>query len=138
VTERSVGSMIRDEASPDVIPRVIWDDLLDGFAWGHIAGCSYPGGIEHYIFTACVALQMGLSPLPEYFSQSSRVPQPESYFEYAAKRAEQLGGYMPAATGSRSALRLQGSGRGTFVHTMLWRQVIDAHDLAVAFSGEIS
>lgn len=49
-----------------VMPRIVADNLFDTVAWGFSAGVSYVGSAEHYLFTAMVASQLGIRPLPEF------------------------------------------------------------------------
>lgn len=52
-----------------IVPRILIDDLLDGMGWTYSIGCSYAGGISHYIVSAITAGLCRLPVLPEFFSR---------------------------------------------------------------------
>lgn len=134
ISSRSIDNFLTDAPQPTLIPRVVWDDLLDGFAWGHFAGCSYRGGLEHYIFASAVARKMGLQPLPEFISECERIIGPYDDFEHAARQLSKAQtGRHPGAT---KAGEWASSGRATLVHSMLWRPSLNVMDLTVAFEQD--
>ena len=135
ITSKSVAKRSADPSQPALIPRVVWDDLLDGFAWGYLGGCSYRGGIEHYMFAAAVASRMGLQPLPEFISECMNTLGPTSEFEEAAQLMAKKQGPLQERTGGRPAVQVARSGRASAVHSILWKPDLNVSDLALAFVG---
>jgi hypothetical protein len=135
ITSKSIGGLLKERHQPALVPRVVWDDLLDGFAWGHLAGCSYRGGLEHYLFAAAVANRMGLRTLPEFISHQRSMLLPCSEFEETAatlaksENSAHLGG-------PHAALNLMISGKASMMHSMLWNANVNADDIARTFGSD--
>jgi hypothetical protein len=114
-----------------IVPKVLADDLLDGLAWGNIAGCDYVGGIGHYVQSSLVADILGLRRLPVYLSARA-----------TTARAQSLAGpaFSAALSDSTSTPRLSDrlfdtllSGRASFVFPLIWHSNISPDDLADDF-----
>lgn len=122
--------LLQNPDRPTLIPRVMLDDLLDGVAWQHIAGCSYRGGLEHHAFSALVARNMKLRPLPEFFSQR--------------RQAESLAGLVPSSyldalevgDDCKQARELLATGRASIAHTLLWKGELSAKQSAAEFLAQ--
>jgi hypothetical protein len=135
ISLKSMSDISYFDCQPAIVPRVIWDDLLDGFAWGHLGGCSYRGGLEHYLFTAAVANRLNLPTLPEFISHSARPPEPTSEFEETAKLIAKSSG-SSEGQGGAIALNLITSGVASMVHSILWNPAINAQDIARTFESD--
>jgi hypothetical protein len=137
ITSRTVSAGSQDGRHPVVIPRVIWDDLLDGFAWNYVAGCSYRGGREHYRLATRVAALMRLPLLPEFFSHAAESKVPTTYRHIAEQCTKiQRCGY--PSPPDETAMGHISSGRGSIVHSMLWESSMDLRNLADRFTSSPS
>lgn len=140
VTLKSLDSFSSNVSRAMLIPRVVWDDLLDGFAWGHRAGCSYRGGLEHYLFTAGVAAEMGLPALPEFLSEY-KARGPLNEFEHAAELLCKEAGRKQRSDpqpGERNPLNVARSGQASVAYPMVWKPLNTiADDLKRGFAGDL-
>jgi len=132
VTSRNIGDFLHGQERAKLIPRVVWDDLLDGFAWGHMGGCSYRGGLEHYMFTTAVAQRLGLTPLPEFLSEY-KPRGPLNEYEHAAQQLEKQRTSSREQQAARKAWKLARSGRASVAYSLLWKP--DFKDLGHSFQG---
>ena len=119
VTPKSLGDFLGKPSRAALIPRVLWDDLLDSFAWRHVAGCSYRGGLEHYLFTARLAGLMGLAPLPEFLSEY-KAQGPFTDYEHAARVFAKEQASAPTEVGARKAWKVARSGQVSIAYSMMW------------------
>jgi hypothetical protein len=104
-----------------VIPRILIDDLLDGFAWNHQIGSSYQGGIQHYVFSTIVATMFGLRALPEFLSCRSSTDLTDVISDLYSHFLGEL-----IALGSNRAIasaELLRTGRASIAHTSIWGQL---------------
>lgn len=111
-----------------LVPRVVADDLLDGVAWGNVAGCDYRGGLPHYAMSARIARGLGLRPLPMFLS--SRAP--------GAPAEHLIGGEFGAALAEMAehpAARLISCGRTSVVLPLLWSEALSAERIAADMRG---
>lgn len=125
VDDANVGSLA---GGGDLIPRIVADDLLDGVAWGNIAGCDYRGGLPHYARSALAARRLGLRPLPMFLS--TRAPQHPARHLIGEEFAAAL-----EAEPQHPAAQLVASGRVSAVMPLLWSTGLNAARIAADMRG---
>ena len=70
----SSSSLLELSQAGKIIPRIVADDLLDAVDGRFDLGIAYLSGIEHYVFSAVVAVGLGVKLMPEFFSTIEKLP----------------------------------------------------------------
>jgi hypothetical protein len=130
VDDRNIGEVC---AEGSLVPKVLVDDLLDGTAWGNIAGCDYRGGARHYMQSRLVAHSLALDPLPVWLSARS----PDRSIEHISgvEMSATLTGSTAGRLGTAAAHRLIASGRASAALPLLWADRFAADRIVEDFTG---